>query len=343
MKKNASYKSTIKAFIQKVGFWILGFVFAFILIFSFFLLKDIDTGELQTDPKPLTSYKEAERYIGGLKSLDDETVNEDCRTQFLSHGNTTERAVLIYHGYTSCPKQFENMGKLLFDRGYNVLIPRIPHHGLKDRLTDDIDNLNAKELVLFVNETVDIAQGLGTNVDVVGLSGGGILAGWALQNRTDVSRALVIAPNLGYAAAPETLALPVARFSSTIPNYFLWKDEDKQEYIEAPDYTYPRLSLRSLGHFFYIGSALLAQSEDTPIAAERVVIVSNENDTVVHTEMMDTLIDNWEQSTVTEVESYEFPAEHDLGHDIIDPSQPYANPDIVYPQLLQLLYGNTSL
>jgi carboxylesterase len=234
------------------------------------------------------------------------------------------------------------MGKLLFDRGYNVLIPRIPHHGLKDRLTDDIDELDAKEIVLFVNETVDMTQGLGTHVDVIGLSGGGIMAGWAVQNRTDISRALVIAPNLGYASAPQTLALPVARFSSTIPGYFLWKDEDKQEYIDAPDYTYPRLSLRSVGQFFYTGSALLSQSADTPIGAERVVIVSNENDTVVHTEMMNNLLENWQQSTVTDVQTYKFPAEHELGHDIIDPNQPYAKPDIVYPQLLELLYGETS-
>ena len=52
------------------------------------------------------------------------------------------------------------------------MIPRIPHHGLKDRMTEDYAKLTALELTQLSDESMDIAQGLGEHILVAGLSMG---------------------------------------------------------------------------------------------------------------------------------------------------------------------------
>lgn len=335
MKKTASKKTTL-LFLKRIGFWILGFLCASLLIFSLFLFKEIDTEELHRDPQPLTFYRDAERHISGLKSLDDEEVYANCRTQFLSHGDITERAIILFHGYTSCPKQFEELGNMLFEKGYNVLIPRMPEHGLKDTMTTRFDSVDAKKLILFTNEIIDIAEGMGNKLDIIGISGGAVLTSWAIQNREHINTALIISPIMRYRSIPESFALPAARFATLIPHYYIWWDANKQEYRDGPDYGYARFSVRSLGQFFYIASAVQKQSENTPLKAKKVVFITNQNDSFGASKIPDTLYRNWKKSK-TKVQSYEFDAQYELNHDLIDPNQPNAHTDIVYPKLINFL------
>ena len=44
-------------------------------------------------------------------------------------------------------------------------------------MTEDISTLTAAQLAVLANEAIDIAAGLGDQFEVVGLSGGGNLAG----------------------------------------------------------------------------------------------------------------------------------------------------------------------
>ena len=60
---------------------------------------------------------------------------DPCLSRLLTHGEKTERAVVLVHGLTNCPKQWELFGQEAFRRGWNVLILRLPEHGLGDRET----------------------------------------------------------------------------------------------------------------------------------------------------------------------------------------------------------------
>lgn len=52
-----------------------------------------------------------------------------------SNGQNVENGVVLVHGYTYCPRQFEASGRTLFDRGCNVLnAPPLPRRGLADRM-----------------------------------------------------------------------------------------------------------------------------------------------------------------------------------------------------------------
>ena len=125
-------------------------------------------------------------------------LNPVCRSILLTHGLRTERAVVFFHGYTNCPQQFSELGKIFYDMGYNVLIPRLPRHGLADRKVENLSPLKAEELRDCADISVDIACGLGQKVYVAGLSAGGTLSAWIAQNRSEVTRAVLIAPALGF-------------------------------------------------------------------------------------------------------------------------------------------------
>ena len=63
-------------------------------------------------------------------------MNPVCETQFMTHHRKVDRAVVLVHGYTTCPEQFHALGQRFFDLGYNVLSAPLPQHGFADRMTD---------------------------------------------------------------------------------------------------------------------------------------------------------------------------------------------------------------
>lgn len=125
---------------------------------------------------PTVDYSEAVRRIEALRREDGADVSPACHTRFLTHGRRTERVIVLFHGLTNCPAQFDSLGRLSFARGANVLIPRLPRHGLANRMTETLARSNAAELIAFTDRVLDAAHGLGDSVTVAGLSVGGVMA-----------------------------------------------------------------------------------------------------------------------------------------------------------------------
>jgi hypothetical protein len=114
------------------------------------------------------SYNQAVSQIEDVKSRDGESVNEVCKSKSLLHNKKVEHTIVIFHGFTNCPEQFSQLGTKIYDLGWNVYIPRIPHHGNEDVLADELQNLTSGELVNTIAESVDIASGLGNEVHLMG-------------------------------------------------------------------------------------------------------------------------------------------------------------------------------
>ncbi|MFQ5436176.1 MAG: alpha/beta hydrolase, partial [Anaerolineae bacterium] len=133
-------------------------------------------------------YLEATRRIAAWPGNGTSNIIDPCQVQFLTHQDKAERAIVLFHGYTACPDQFYRLGTTFHNLGYNVLIPRMRYHGRRDRLTSSQARLTAATLVAVANDAVDIAHGLGRQVQVMGLSMGGVMAAWVAQNRADVER-----------------------------------------------------------------------------------------------------------------------------------------------------------
>ena len=58
-------------------------------------------------PGPVTSYAGVEQRISELQAREPPGMNPDCRFQLLTHGAKTARALILVHGYTTCPAQFQ--------------------------------------------------------------------------------------------------------------------------------------------------------------------------------------------------------------------------------------------
>ncbi|MGC4750669.1 alpha/beta hydrolase [Micromonospora sp. DT201] len=108
----------------------------------------------------------------------------------LSHGFPTGKVVLLLHGYTLAPEQYDGLAEEFFDRGYNVWIPRAPQHGTVDRRAHH--RVEVGELTTYATQALAVAAGLGDEVGVVGISGGAVLATWLAQARVNVVRRLLL-------------------------------------------------------------------------------------------------------------------------------------------------------
>ncbi|RLP87060.1 hypothetical protein EAD89_20105 [Micromonospora sp. BL4] len=120
----------------------------------------------------------------------DPLLRPESRSRLLSHGSRTDRVVLLLHGYTHAPEQYDELAEEFFARGYNVWLPRAPRHGTVDRRAHH--QVEADELTAYAARALTVAAGLGDEVGVVGISGGAVLAAWLAQVRGDVVRRLLL-------------------------------------------------------------------------------------------------------------------------------------------------------
>ncbi|MFG2050873.1 alpha/beta hydrolase [Micromonospora sp. NPDC048935] len=135
-----------------------------------------------------TATRAAEAIIAAEAA--DPALRPESRSRLLSHGSRTGRAVLLLHGYTLAPEQYDGLAEEFFDSGYNVWIPRAPRHGTVDGRAHH--RVEAEELTTYAARALAVVAGLGDEVGVVGISGGGVLAAWLAQVPGDVVRHLLL-------------------------------------------------------------------------------------------------------------------------------------------------------
>ncbi|MEN9938757.1 MAG: hypothetical protein RLZZ387_5336 [Chloroflexota bacterium] len=294
---------------------------------------------LTSQARPAASYDEALLRVAALQAAEGDEVRNECRTELMSHGGRASRAVVLLHGYTSCPRQFHELGRDLYERGYNVLIPRLPYHGLHNLLADEPAGITVAQLVRLTDEVLDIARGLGERVAVAGLSGGGALSVWAAHQRADVDVAVPIAPSLGVAGYPAWITATLARVLLRTPNQFVWWSPELRERLPAAPYSYPRFGTRGLAALIAIGAAVSGAARRLPPAARKIVLVTNGAEPAVSNVAVAALGQAWRARGAT-VETYEFDAALSLPHDLVDPRSPGARVDLVHPTLVRLIAGD---
>lgn len=286
--------------------------------------------------QPARTFAEAQTRIAALQALDDASVRPGSGTALWSHGKKVERAVVFYHGYTNAPPQFARLGEEFFQRGYNVLVPRLPHHGLNDPMTTEQEKLTAEELVQTIQESVDIAQGLGEHVSVCGISCGGVMASWVAQYRSDVDLVVGIAPSAGLPFAPMWVSTLFRNVAPYLKNMYIWWDPRVKEQIVGPPYAYPRFSTHSLAQIFRLGRHIYDMSANMPARAKCLKSITSEFDTAVQNTIVYDILDHWESHGVS-IERYIFPASQKVWHDMIDPNQTFQQIDLTYPVIIRML------
>jgi hypothetical protein len=309
-------------------------ILAVVLAALLWLLLPTEWNPPSARARPARNRDEAIQRLHRLEALDDSAaLYPPCRTFVLDHGTRTERAYVLLHGFTNCPRQFGALAQLLYDGGANVLVPRMPRHGLANASTHVLADLTADELTRTAGEAVDIARGLGKRVTVVGLSSSAVVAAWLAQERADLDQVLLIAPSFAPKDVPEAVAIPLSNALLRIPDVFVAWDP-KHERPDGPKSAYAGFSTHALARVYALGARVLEGGPPAP--GTRVLVVTTPRDEGVNNEVVLELARRWAGRGV-DVRSFEFPAAAWVRHDMIDPEQPYQRVAVVYPLLRKML------
>lgn len=314
---------------------ILAIILAILLIGQ---LRPLQLDQLEVTPQPITNWDEANTKAQALVEADKNNpeLNPDCTTRYLSQGKKTERVLVIRHGLTNCPRQFDDLAREYYDRGYNVLITRIPKHGLKDRKSPVAGTLTAQETLDNFSNAIDIAHGLGDKIDLMGLSvGANEVAEMAVQ-RNDINQATMINPFFGIKSVPPFLTRSTCGVLLTLPNIFMWWDSQAKENLAGPTSAYYGFYTHMVGQ--YLRMTIDLEREKRPLQAKQAIVITNGNDDAVNNRQTEQLVRQWTKSGANII-TYQFPQSDSLNHDLIDPLQPDANITISYPKILQLTTG----
>jgi len=285
--------------------------------------------------RPATSYSEALERARAFMALDDESILPFAYTRLLDHGERRPNAVVLIHGFTNHPGQYVKFAPMVFERGANVFVPRMPEHGDRNRMTNRLASLTAEAYLASAIEAVDIACGLGERVSVLGISTGGLLAAYCGQFRRDVHTAVPVSPVFAMMQLPYGVSTLLARIVRALPNFWLWWDPRIRE-RQHPKTAYPRYPTHALMQCLRIGDLIYAKAKDQAARADGIVTVVNRVDPAVNNAVTSDVVLEWRGNRRDGI-AYDELRSLPENHDIIDPDNPLAHVDMVYPKLLEAL------
>lgn len=327
-------------FWRQLGGWTLkigGPILLLICAVAFFPMRVPELPEPRATP---LTYEEADKVFRDIVAAEPIGVNEVCFPKLLHHGHPTQRVYVLLHGLSNCPAQFEQIGAALHKAGHTVLIPRMPHHGMKDRLTDAYGKLTLQEMATWIAGNLELARALGNEVIVSGLSVNGTTVSWVAQKRGNLTSSVVISPFYGPAGIPDVLQAPLGRLLARLPNVFIWWDASKKQDIPGPSYAYPRFPTRVVGEFMVLGQAVLANAKKSAPMSPNLWMVWSEADPAISLTLIQKMTARWKAWPTTHLQEKIFPLDLGVPHDMVDPHQPDQKTSITDPALMQIFQDN---
>jgi esterase/lipase len=291
-------------------------------------------GDVRSHPNPAHSYSDAIARAKLRIDADDSVAAPGGSTILLAHGARTPRVVVLLHGFTDSPRQFAVLADSLYAQGDNVFVPRLPHHAERGKDASELARLTAAELCRTADAAIDIASGLGDSVIVVGLSVGGTVAAWTAEHRSEVRRAVVIAPPFEVAHVPSMLERPLVNLGAHVPNLSHRAAAD----TARPDRD-PGFATHGLAQVLRLGLAVRRDADRFSPTSAEVLFLVNASDRTVKTAPVIDLARTWNRRG-TAVTVYEFPDSLALPHNIVDPINRPARAGAVYPVLEALAHGD---
>jgi carboxylesterase len=282
-------------------------------------------------------YEDGVRIATSIKELDGPNVNPVCHSRLYTHGRRTERSLVLLHGFTNCPQQFDALGNRFFEMGWNVLIPRYPRHGYKDRLTNSIAELRLEHLLAVANRAAEAGAGLGERLTVAGLSLGGILTGHLAETRDGIERAVLIAPMFGLRPVPALGLRAITQLAYILPNFYIWWNGQLKDKV-GPSHGYPRFSTKAYAALFEAGSGVFKTARSAAPKAGSIAVITNAAEPRLDNRFTYKLVDLW-RAHGANVSFFEFAADEHLPHDLIDPANADQNTERVYPVVIKAISG----
>ena len=294
----------------KMFLYASGVFFAVIVLLGMvFYFWPTTNKKLQIGAAQSMSYSRATENIKAITAKESaDGVVSGCSSTLLTHGTKTSRAVVMFHGITACPSQFGELAKKFFAEGYNVYVPRAPYHGFAD--VRQHKNVTAEELVAYANDSITTVTGLGDEVGVIGLSGGGAVATWAAEYRPEVQRLLVLSPFYEPAAsqAPKW-QLPLLK---KLYGYHLLANQ-----FSGPNDT--GFSLWALANYLIVTDNLKKNPSDLNLKS--IGVVTSAADAVIDLRLAVSIPQTIANKNGLTLRQRELPLEWNVGHAIVAPDE----------------------
>lgn len=325
--------------LRGVGLALLALAGTLVALFVFLTVLPLDHGRVEGagNLAVAPSYEQAiALYEAARRSEDQIPINPRCASKLLLQESREAPTIIFLHGLTSCPAQADELAPMLFGLGYNVYVPRLPGHGLLDRMTTALADVSAEDFVAATEEAIAIGRGLGGEVIVSGLSAGGVLSAWAGQQRADIDQAIAVAPFLGPHLVPTWANRAATNLLLLLPNMMISWDPRNPEGSPEMAYAYPRVATNALAQFMVIGEVTEGFADQVAPGAQKLSMMVNEADTDVNDRLIERLIAAW-RSHGAEVDVKLVPLALGLPHDLIDPRQEHANTAVTYGLFVELL------
>ena len=200
--------------------------------------------------------------------------------------------VVLLHGLTATPRQFDALAPMIRARGRNVLVPRLPRHGYHNRMTTALADLELAELIAAVKLSLAEAHAWGGPVTVAGFSLGGLLASYVAQ-REYVSRVVAIAPFFGVRWLPRRVNRSGAHVLRHVPDLFLWWDPVKRERHGGGSEGYPRYPISAVRKAFVLGQAIFEDALVRPPVTPEITLMTNPHELTCHNGLVHELAELW--------------------------------------------------
>lgn len=286
--------------------------------------------------RPARDHAEAALRFAALAELDGPRIIPEGRSRFYTTGARTPLAVVLLHGLTNVPEQWAPFAGDLHARGHNVIVPRFPGHGDVDRRGTVLAAVTAADFLRTASEAADIAAGAGERVAVAGLSIGGAMAAWLAQRRTDVRRCVSIVPLFGVAHLGERANAGLAAMLLALPDFILPWDPHGTAH-ETPPYAYPDFPTRALAQCISIGLDVYRNAPAMQPAGTTAFLL-NANEPACNNDLAFRVAARFGSRGAGACETIVMEGlPHN--HDVIDPTNPNARVDVVYPRVRALIEG----
>jgi len=230
-----------------------------------------------------------------LHSLDEPEaalLGAEMRSVVLDHGMRAARVTVLLHGLTASPRTWQEFARVRFERGENVLVPRLPRHGHADRMSEALAGLTSDELLAQGERILDAAAVLGEEIVLVGHSLGGALALHVAHHDARVDRVVAVAPFLGIKRLPRDWHAWARAVLEKTPNRFLYWDPIERG-RGVPEHGYHRYTTRSLAAGLALADALRADANAGPPRGRHIEIVRNDGESSVNNRAIDDLVARW--------------------------------------------------
>lgn len=323
--------------IVRNGLAVVGVVLGAAVLYLF--LRPVAVAAPSAAPAARLDWSEARARIAKIQDAEKANPNlqADCGTRLFDHGGPTKEVVVLFHGYTNCPLQDDVLARQLSDLGYTVYVPLAPEHGGVEGGPSLLGTLTGEALAAYANDSMDTAGGLGERITVMGLSGGGAVAAYIAQFRSDADRVIPIAAFLGHPSVPEGLTPALLNLIGVLPTI---------DAFEAPPDAGDRglfphgmsdTSMQGAAAYMRLAQTVFAGAKQGPPAAGEIIMVSNDADTTVNNAMIESLYRRWAASAPGRVTYSAFDASLGLLHDLITPDRAGAKTEIAYPALIDFV------